>query len=84
MPLNIKDAETDALARALARETGESITDALRVAVRERLARVRRRSAVEQRSADLQRYIDRGRARPTLDGRSAEAIIGYDEHGLPQ
>ena len=84
MPLNIKDAETDALARALARETGESITAALRVAVQERLARVRRRSAVGQRAAELQDYIDRGRARACLDDRSADEIIGYDEHGLPQ
>ena len=32
MALNIKDPETDELARALARETGETITQALRIA----------------------------------------------------
>ncbi len=84
MALNIKDPVTDALARELSQETGESITEALRVALGERLARVRRQASMGARSADLQRYVDRGRARATLDHRSAEEILGYDEHGLPQ
>ena len=41
MALNIKDPETDRLARELAQATGESITEATRVAIAERLARVR-------------------------------------------
>ncbi len=84
MALNIKDPVTDALARELSQETGESITEALRVALGERLARVRRQASMGARSADLQRYVDRGRARAALDHRSAEEILGYDEHGLPQ
>lgn len=83
MALNIKDPATDALARELAAQTGESITVALRVALQERLVRVRRQSTVSQRSSTLQRYIDRGRRRAVLDDRSAEEIIGYDEHGIP-
>jgi antitoxin VapB len=82
--LNIKDPVTDALARELSRETGESLTEALRVALGERLARVRRQASVGARSADLQRYIDRGRQRTILDARSADEILGYDEHGLPR
>lgn len=84
MALNIKDPVTDALARDLARETGESITQALRVALGERLARVRRQASAGKRSADLQRYIERGRQRPVLDPRPADEILGYDEHGLPR
>ena len=38
--LNIKDVETDRLARQLAAETGETITVAARRAIEERLARV--------------------------------------------
>ncbi len=83
MALNIKDPETDELARALARETGETITQALRIALGERLARVRRRSAVGQRAAQLQHYIDRARAREHLDDRPEATILGYEEHGLP-
>ncbi|MGC3994962.1 MAG: type II toxin-antitoxin system VapB family antitoxin [Propionicimonas sp.] len=84
MALNIKDPATDALARELAARTGESITEAIRVAMSERLARLRRQESMASRTGELQRYIDRGRQRPTLDGRSAEAILGYDEDGLPR
>lgn len=83
MALNIKDPETDRLARELAHATGESITVATKTALEERLRRfqVRGASGVE---AQLQAIIDRGRARPTLDRRSAEEILGYDAAGLPQ
>ncbi|MFT3861946.1 type II toxin-antitoxin system VapB family antitoxin [Micropruina sp.] len=84
MALNIKDPVTDALARELSRETGESITEALRIAIGERLTRLRRQASVGARFADLQRYVDRGRQRATLDARSADEILGYDENGLPQ
>lgn len=83
MALNIKDPATDALARELAAHTGESITEAIRIAMSERLARLRRQSSVANRAVDLQLFIDRGRQRPTLDDRSAEEILGYDENGLP-
>lgn len=82
MALNIKDPATDALARELAAQTGESLTEAIRVAMSERLARLRRQAAAASRTVDLQRFIDRGRARATLDDRSAEEILGYDENGL--
>ena len=39
MALSIKDPETDRLARELAKTTGESITEAIRAALRERLER---------------------------------------------
>ena len=41
MALNIKNEETQKLARALARLTGESMTAAITEAVRERLERIR-------------------------------------------
>jgi antitoxin VapB len=43
MALSIKTAEADELARSLARLTGESITEAVTAALRERLARERAR-----------------------------------------
>jgi antitoxin VapB len=43
MPLNIKDPEAHKLARALQRETGETMTHAVTEALRERLERIRRR-----------------------------------------
>jgi hypothetical protein len=43
MALNIKNAETYRLAQALADETGETLTKAVSVAVRERLASLQRK-----------------------------------------
>lgn len=83
MALNIKDPETDRLARELAGETGESITVAARRALEERLHRVRAQAAARPRAEQLSALIARGRARSVADPRSAEEILGYDEHGLP-
>ncbi len=81
MALNIKDPITDRLARDLAALTGESITDATRRALEERL-RVLRRS--ERSAPDLSDIISRGRARAVLDRRSDDAILGYGDDGLPE
>lgn len=82
MPLNIKDAETDQLVRQLAAITGEKITDAVKEAVKEKLAReVRRR---ERGSWDRIRAIVRAyNAKPVLDPRTPEEML-YDEKGLPK
>jgi antitoxin VapB len=81
MVLSIKSAEADELARELARVTGESLTDAITVALRERLERVRpdRTDLVER----LLAIGESARALPRLDQRSDSEILGYDEHGLP-
>lgn len=81
--LNIKDPEPARLAGELAEGTGETITGAARVALQERLARVRARLNAGGQAAELDAIIERGRARPVLDERSVEEIIAYDERGLP-
>ncbi|MEP9385392.1 type II toxin-antitoxin system VapB family antitoxin [Nocardioides sp. KR10-350] len=83
MALNIKDPTTDRLARELAALTGQPITTALREAIEEKLAAIRARRSAAGR-AGLEEIIQRGRQRPTVDDRSAEEIIGYDERGLPR
>lgn len=80
MALNIKDAETDRLARELATLTGESITDATRRAIEDRLRLVRRTTRPQQ---DLSDIIRRGRARRMLDTRPEDEILGYGDDGLP-
>ncbi|KGN31355.1 antitoxin [Knoellia sinensis KCTC 19936] len=82
MALNIKDPETDRLARELAQATGESITVAARRAIEERLERVRHQTRAARRSVG-EEIIARGRARPILDERPVDEILGYDENGLP-
>lgn len=81
MPLNIKDDETDRLARELAALTGESITVAVKRSLRERLQRARHRR-VEPLEARLLAIGERCSRRPDLTGADADAIIGYDEHGV--
>lgn len=83
MALNIKDQATDRLARELAAATGESITVAARRAIEERLTRVRARRGAQPVADELRALILRGRARNTLDDRSTDQVLGYDDHGLP-
>lgn len=83
VPLNIKDPRTDRLVRELAAATGESITTATRIAVEERLRRVRARRPDRELERQLADIVARGRQRPILDPRSPDEIIGYDENGLP-
>jgi antitoxin VapB len=80
---NIKNPETSRLAHELAKETGESLTEAVTVAVRDRLAAVRRqrgRARVHADVADLHAFVA---SLPDRDPRSADEIPGYDEFGLP-
>lgn len=83
MPLNIKDAETQALTKRLASLTGESLTQAVKQAVRERLAQVEKTRRAIRLADELDHIALHCANLPRRDGRSAEQIIGYDERGLP-
>ena len=84
MALNIRNSETEKLAEALAKLTGETKTEAVTQALRDRLSRLRRERA-GRRLADELDEIARHCARlPVLDSRTPEEILGYDEHGLPR
>lgn len=84
MALNIKDPETDRLARELAAATGETITVAARRAFEERLVRVRARAAATDATQErLTEIILRGRQRQIRDPRDVDSILGYDDDGLP-
>ena len=84
MAFSIKDPKADELARQLASETGESLTRAVLVALRERLDRVRAgrsgRRLVDQLDDIARRCADL----PVRDGRTAGQILDYDERGLPR
>lgn len=84
MPLNIKDPTTERFVRELAAATGEGVTTAVRRAAEERLQRVRRNRAGRSLAKDLLAIGARCAALPDLDTRSADEILGYDEHGLPR
>lgn len=84
MPLSIKDPEADRLAREVADRTGETLTNAIVVALRERLARLRARPKRRRLRDELLEIGERCARLPTLDDRPADDILGYDEHGLPR
>jgi antitoxin VapB len=84
MPLNIKDAATEKFVRELAAAAGESVTIAVRRAAEERLQRVRRQQSGRSLAAELLEIGRRCAALQDLDARTADEILGYDEHGLPR
>jgi antitoxin VapB len=83
MALNIKDSEADRLARDLAASTGETLTTAVTVALRERLERVRGSAGAPTLIEELTSIAERAATLPVLDDRPEAEILGYDEHGLP-
>jgi antitoxin VapB len=83
MALNIKDPTADRLVRELAAATGESITTAVTVAVRERLDRVRGMAPAEVRKQAILRIAREVAAMPILDDRTDDELLGYDDDGLP-
>ena len=83
MALNIRNPETEKLAEALAALTGETKTEAVKRALRDRLTRLRRERAGMRLADELDEIALRCAELPVEDGRSAEEILGYDEHGLP-
>lgn len=84
MALNIRNPETDRLAEQLAELTGETKTAAVTQALRERLQRVHRERSGTRLADRLDAIATRVAALPVRDGRSAEAILGYDDDGLPR
>ncbi len=84
MALSLKDRETDSLARKVASLTGETLTEAVRMSLAERLARERlKRGRPANLTDELRAISQRMDALPDLDPRSPDEIIGYDENGLP-
>jgi len=83
MPLSIKNPQTEDLARELAARTGESITEAVTAAVRERLKSLRGPETAGRSRQRVERLLQQFGALPELDTRSRHEIVGYDEQGLP-
>jgi antitoxin VapB len=84
MAVSIKNAETERLARELAKKTGVSITQAITIALREQLAREEGRRTAPRIGDELLAIGRRCAALPDLDTRSPDEILGYDEIGLPR
>lgn len=84
MALNIRNPETEKLAAAVARLTGETKTEAVTQALRDRLARLRRERVGRRLADELDAIALHCAKLPVKDQRSPDEILGYDEHGLPR
>ena len=83
MALNLRNREAEKLAETLAKLTGETKTEAVTKALRDRLARVRRERSRRRLADELDNIARHCAALPVRDPRPADEIIGYDERGLP-
>jgi antitoxin VapB len=72
------------LAREVARETGESLTEAIESALKERLQRLKWRHQGRIMTEKLDDILRRVDSLPTLDTRPEAEILGYDDQGVPR
>ncbi|MCY4584006.1 MAG: type II toxin-antitoxin system VapB family antitoxin [Chloroflexi bacterium] len=85
MSLNIKNEETCRLASELANLTGETMTGAITVALRERLEREKHQRSVEERLRRIRAIAERCAAELREAGPAIDhAELLYDEWGLPK
>ena len=92
MALTIKNADVERLAAAVTRITGETKTQAIRVALEERRGRLARGVDPEARKAEILRWLETEvwphvpeelRGRPH-DAHADDEILGYGPDGLPE
>lgn len=84
MALSIRNPLAEKLARQVAAETGESLTEAIIRALEERLQRLKGRRAANSVAEEILEISRRCSALPDVDRRSADEILDYDERGLPR
>ena len=84
MGLSIKNPETQRLTEELAKRTGESLTAAVTIAVRERLDRVRRGqgASLADRLVEIGQHCAKRLKEPYRSVDHSELL--YDERGLPR
>ena len=84
MAMSIRNQEVEQAARELARKTGETLTQAILNALRERLERIAGRRKSLGLADQLDAIARRCASLPILDARSENDILGYDEQGIPR
>jgi antitoxin VapB len=83
MPISIKNHQTELLARRLAELTGETLTEAVRLAVAERYDRLRRARSGRSLADELNAIALRCAQRPVVSALTDDEILGYDKSGVP-
>lgn len=84
MSLNIKNPETHALAAELAERLGSTLTEAVTIALRDRLAQENREAQIAERRAALARSARRVADLVGPNGLPDHDALLYDERGMPR
>jgi antitoxin VapB len=84
MALSIRNAKAEKLARELAAESGENITQAITRALEERLQRLRGRSTAIDMAEEIMKISRRCSEIPDRDKRSPDEILGYGSRGVSE
>jgi antitoxin VapB len=84
MALSIQNEKTEKLAREVASQSGETITQAITRALEERLERMRGRRTATDTTVEILKIARRCSQLPDKDARTPEEILGYDDIGVPR
>ncbi len=81
MGISLKNDRAEKLARQVAAESGETMTDAIIHALEERLERLKGRRTAPDLAETLMAISRRCSSLPDLDTRTVDEILGYDDKG---
>lgn len=84
MGISIRNPKAEQLAREVAEQSGESLTQAIIRALEERLERLKGRRSATTLAEEILRISQRCSALPDLDERSPDKILDYDNKGVPK
>jgi antitoxin VapB len=84
MALSIRNPKAEQLAREVAAASGETLTQAIIHALEERLQRLRGRKKILDPVEEIMKISKRCSQLPDQDSRTADDILGYDQHGVPR
>lgn len=84
MGIGIRNSKVERLAREVAAQSGESLTQAIIYALEERLERLRARRSETILKEEILEISQRCSALPDLDQRRPDEILGYEGRGVPK
>jgi antitoxin VapB len=84
MPLSIQNSKAEKLAREVAAQSGETITQAIIRALEERLERMRGLRSATDLAGEIIKISKRCSQLPDKDVRPTDEILDYDEIGAPR
>jgi antitoxin VapB len=83
MALSIRNSRAEKLAREVAAQSGETITQAIIHALEDRLERLQGRRTLGDTAAEIMEISKRCRRLPDIDLRGPDEILEYDRDGVP-